>query len=71
MFNDPLTLEKCSLLIRQLGQTSFPFICAHGRPSIYPLVRLAPQSRVSQDDSIVWKAVTLQRWFPVRDDKRD
>ncbi|KAJ9094452.1 hypothetical protein QFC21_005991 [Naganishia friedmannii] len=37
MFNDPLSVDKCKLLIKQLSRTSFPFICAHGRPSIFPI----------------------------------
>ncbi|KIY69716.1 hypothetical protein CYLTODRAFT_348898 [Cylindrobasidium torrendii FP15055 ss-10] len=31
MFNDSLTREQCEKLISRLGQTVFPFQCAHGR----------------------------------------
>ncbi|KIM68946.1 hypothetical protein SCLCIDRAFT_104473 [Scleroderma citrinum Foug A] len=31
MFNDPLSLEQCQRLIKQLSATAFPFQCAHGR----------------------------------------
>jgi DNA mismatch repair protein MLH3 len=54
MFNDPLTMDKCDFLIQQLGQTSFPFICAHGRPSIFPLVRLA-QPNTGRGEQVDWE----------------
>ena len=40
MFNDELTMEECSTLVRRLGNCAFPFQCAHGRPSMVPLVNL-------------------------------
>ena len=40
MFNDELTLEEARTLIQGLGGCSFPFQCAHGRPSMVPLVKL-------------------------------
>lgn len=40
MFNDPLTREQCSDLLARLVQCAFPFQCAHGRPSMVPLVDL-------------------------------
>lgn len=41
MFNDPLSDAQCARLIKQLSTTSFPFQCAHSRPSIAPLLSLA------------------------------
>lgn len=38
MFNDELSLEECEVLIRKLSVCRFPFMCAHGRPSMVPLV---------------------------------
>lgn len=38
MFNDELTNEECQTLVRRLGNCAFPFQCAHGRPSMIPLV---------------------------------
>eukprot|EP00698_Gefionella_okellyi_P014328 TRINITY_DN3974_c0_g1_i1.p1 TRINITY_DN3974_c0_g1~~TRINITY_DN3974_c0_g1_i1.p1 ORF type:complete len:854 (+),score=159.23 TRINITY_DN3974_c0_g1_i1:208-2769(+) len=38
MFGDSLTLDMCSHLLRRLAQCAVPFQCAHGRPSIAPLV---------------------------------
>ncbi|KAJ6788054.1 hypothetical protein PWT90_09275 [Aphanocladium album] len=40
MFNDELTMAECAALIRRLAQCALPFQCAHGRPSMAPLVNL-------------------------------
>ena len=38
MFNDELSLEECRALVRRLSQCAYPFQCAHGRPSMAPVV---------------------------------
>ncbi|OAG07262.1 uncharacterized protein CC84DRAFT_1163476 [Paraphaeosphaeria sporulosa] len=38
MFNDELSMEECRALVRELCKCVFPFMCAHGRPSMIPLV---------------------------------
>lgn len=40
MFNDALTRPECQMLLQKLSQCAFPFQCAHGRPSMVPLVNL-------------------------------
>lgn len=40
MFNDELSLEQCRELVHKLCKCVFPFICAHGRPSMVPLVNI-------------------------------
>ncbi|CEI65437.1 unnamed protein product [Fusarium venenatum] len=40
MFNDILTIQQCNELIARLSRCAFPFQCAHGRPSMAPLVDL-------------------------------
>ncbi|KAJ5320396.1 hypothetical protein PENANT_c010G04931 [Penicillium antarcticum] len=40
MFNDPLSIEECQALVAQLAQCAFPFQCAHGRPSMVPILDL-------------------------------
>lgn len=40
MFNDELDVEQCRRLVQKLAECVFPFMCAHGRPSIVPLVGL-------------------------------
>eukprot|EP01068_Selenidium_serpulae_P000515 Selendium_serpulae@DN10844_c0_g1_i1.p1 len=36
-FGDPLSEEEAAALLADLSQCNFPFQCAHGRPTIYPL----------------------------------
>ena len=38
MFNDELSAEQCQKLVQRLAACAFPFQCAHGRPSMIPLV---------------------------------
>lgn len=38
MFNDHLGLEDSKGLVAKLGHCMFPFMCAHGRPSMVPIV---------------------------------
>jgi DNA mismatch repair protein MLH3 len=40
MFNDVLSTEECEELVLGLGRCVFPFQCAHGRPTLVPLVEL-------------------------------
>lgn len=40
MFNDMLSHEECEDLVKKLATCVFPFMCAHGRPSMVPLVDL-------------------------------
>ncbi|KAF2653375.1 hypothetical protein K491DRAFT_759719 [Lophiostoma macrostomum CBS 122681] len=40
MFNDELGVTECEGLVERLGSCVFPFMCAHGRPSMVPLVDL-------------------------------
>ncbi len=44
MFNDKLSLEECRELIGRLAECAFPFQCAHGRPSMVPLIELGNES---------------------------
>ncbi|KAH6646070.1 hypothetical protein BKA67DRAFT_525807 [Truncatella angustata] len=43
MFNDPLSLDECKDLLRRLADCAFPFQCAHGRPSMVPLVDMGDE----------------------------
>ena len=40
MFNDPLDRDECLDMIRELKNCKIPFQCAHGRPSVAPIVDL-------------------------------
>ncbi|GBB86425.1 hypothetical protein RclHR1_12870007 [Rhizophagus clarus] len=39
-FNDKLSLQQCEELIAKLAECVFPFQCAHGRPSMIPVLYL-------------------------------
>ncbi|CCE62774.1 hypothetical protein TPHA_0D01330 [Tetrapisispora phaffii CBS 4417] len=39
MFGDPLSKNECSVVVKLLSNCHFPFKCAHGRPSIFPLIQ--------------------------------
>ncbi|KAF2707067.1 DNA mismatch repair protein [Pleomassaria siparia CBS 279.74] len=40
MFNDELSIQQCEELVSKLSKCAFPFMCAHGRPSMVPLLDL-------------------------------
>lgn len=40
MFNDVLTVDECQNLVSRLARCVFPFQCAHGRPSMVPILDL-------------------------------
>jgi DNA mismatch repair protein MLH3 len=44
MFNDPLDIHECEALVTRLSRCAFPFQCAHGRPSMIPILDLRPES---------------------------
>lgn len=44
MFNDELSWVDCETLVRRLAGCRFPFQCAHGRPSMVPLVSVGTES---------------------------
>ena len=39
MFNDVLSQADCTRLINDLKKGAYPLVCAHGRPSVVPLVQ--------------------------------
>lgn len=38
MFNDELSMVECTQLLQRLARCAYPFQCAHGRPSMAPVV---------------------------------
>ncbi|KAG1752530.1 uncharacterized protein EDB91DRAFT_1216091 [Suillus paluster] len=54
MFNDPLSLEQCERLVRNLAATAFPFQCAHGRPSLVPLTHVSTKSGRQTAPALDW-----------------
>jgi len=64
MFNDELSKEQCQTLVSNLASCKFPFQCAHGRPSLVPLVNLwqvemAARGQANKErlraDLLMWK----------------
>lgn len=66
MFNDILSYDDCEDLLRRLTECSLPFQCAHGRPSMIPVVKLdqAEQSLDWHEDSSRCELGTaLKKWM--------
>ena len=53
MFNDELDVQECKNLIRGLSDCSFPFQCAHGRPTMIPLVEFDISNGTSQPGGVL------------------
>ncbi|KAF9251479.1 hypothetical protein CBS147339_2695 [Penicillium roqueforti] len=47
MFNDSLNIEECQALVSRLADCAFPFQCAHGRPSMIPILDLRTLSETA------------------------
>jgi DNA mismatch repair ATPase MutL len=39
-FGDKLTSNECSIILQQLSKCYLPFQCAHGRPTVVPIINL-------------------------------
>lgn len=68
MFNDELTQTQCESLLQNLADSMFPFQCAHGRPSLVPLLDLGiyntfgAENRGSDSRSKVGFGRAFRRW---------
>lgn len=62
MFNDALSAEECEQLVRRLAKCAFPFQCAHGRPSLVPLVDLGSGPMIGGWDGDERHEMDLQAW---------
>ncbi|KAF2625333.1 hypothetical protein BU25DRAFT_460448 [Macroventuria anomochaeta] len=49
MFNDKLSTEGCKALVKKLADCVFPFMCAHGRPSMVPVVDMGRLGHAGDD----------------------
>ncbi|KAI0638404.1 hypothetical protein C8Q77DRAFT_1276186 [Trametes polyzona] len=54
MFNDVLTHEQCKKLLEELSETALPFQCAHGRPSLVPLIDVDGPATFSVGAAVDW-----------------
>jgi DNA mismatch repair ATPase MutL len=68
MFGESMSLQQCQCLIEALAKCQLPFVCAHGRPSIIPLIDMAQKSTNQTDVVDITKDIarnrleTYQRW---------
>ncbi|KAM0476993.1 hypothetical protein ACHAPX_005951 [Trichoderma viride] len=62
MFNDVLSAGECEHLVRKLARCAFPFQCAHGRPSLVPLVDLGSACRIRGWDENGDAGKDLELW---------
>ncbi|KAK9800957.1 hypothetical protein SCARD494_00937 [Seiridium cardinale] len=51
MFNDVLSPDECKSLLTRLADCAFPFQCAHGRPSMVPLIDMGNQRIIGNERS--------------------
>lgn len=51
MFNDVLSIEQCQELVDKLGKCIFPFVCAHGRVAMVPVMDLGSNAGHAARDS--------------------
>ena len=51
MFGDKLSLEECKFLLCEISHCHTPFQCAHGRPSVAPILSLEKLSTSSSYSS--------------------
>ena len=61
MFGDYLTKEECESLFIELANTKFPFVCAHGRPSIIPLIEFQNNQSTQKKKPNLQKIVSLMK----------
>ncbi|KAL6714849.1 DNA mismatch repair protein [Lecanora helva] len=52
MFNDVLSLTECATLVERLNECVFPFQCAHGRPSMVPVVDVGGEGTHGAGDDV-------------------
>eukprot|EP00984_Skeletonema_dohrnii_P010346 scaffold4033_cov85-Skeletonema_dohrnii-CCMP3373.AAC.2 len=65
MFGDALTLQQCEKLIDALSKCQLPFVCAHGRPSIIPLIDMSQGA--ANEQAVRNRAdKNHQKWGPTR-----
>lgn len=72
MFNDKLTHAECNELLTDLSGCAFPFVCAHGRVSMVPVVELGRGDVEGELGAMGFKRPDLheKKEYGVRDDFR-
>uniref|UniRef100_A0A6P7FAD4 Uncharacterized protein LOC114326397 isoform X1 n=1 Tax=Diabrotica virgifera virgifera TaxID=50390 RepID=A0A6P7FAD4_DIAVI len=59
-FGDELNNQQCIELLQKLSTTDLPFQCAHGRPTVTPLMRLNLKSNNATKRAINFQRLRLQ-----------
>ena len=62
MFNDVLSKEQCETLVEKLAKCAFPFQCAHGRPSVVPVIELSGQLDMGQKEEVSGFGRAMRKW---------
>ena len=65
MFNDELSIAQCEELLADLSECTFPFMCAHGRVSMVPLVEFGEgdaSSLARKNESMETFTGAFRRW---------
>lgn len=62
MFNDVLSLEECEELVQRVSRCAFPFQCAHGRPSMVPVLDLGSSKGAGKLEG---KGVDWKGWMEI------
>ncbi|XP_056637514.1 uncharacterized protein LOC130445711 isoform X1 [Diorhabda sublineata] len=58
-FGDYLNKKKCTDLLQKLSLTELPFQCAHGRPTVTPLIRLDSNSKRNKVSDIFYDTMIV------------
>ncbi|KAG9256305.1 uncharacterized protein F5Z01DRAFT_504407 [Emericellopsis atlantica] len=62
MFNDALTIDECRALVRRVARCAYPFQCAHGRPSMAPLLDMGMGQNAGGSLAAEQVGMDLKEW---------
>ena len=62
MFNDELTVDESQGLVSRLANCRFPFQCAHGRPSMVPILEFGKHDGDDSDDQGDFMEAFRKQW---------
>lgn len=64
-FGDALTREECGDLLQSLSLCDLPFQCAHGRPSVMPLIATDKLTNKYVSHHLDLDLFSCENWFKV------
>lgn len=68
-FGDPLTIDECEKLLENLANCNLPFQCAHGRPTLTPLIYLTEYAKTVSNNVSEFSTKLQERFSQYRLDK--